>query len=204
MAWSVELSEFTLKFEPRGTLKIRALTNILVEMTSSPKVDPWWTLYVDDSSNPKGGGVVIILEGLVGVTFEYSLKFDFKASNNQAKYEALVIGLDLAQEVGARRVCCHTNSQLVVEHIKETYQRFDGSEVQHVPHTNNSHANTLVRMATTKIPHRRTILHRVLPSLVVDKPEILHAKTEDREWMTPIWNYLQQDTYTKEGSPTPS
>ena len=41
-----------------------------------------WTLYVDGSSNSKGSGVRVILEGLNDMTLEYSLKFDFKAINN--------------------------------------------------------------------------------------------------------------------------
>ncbi|RDY06963.1 hypothetical protein CR513_08991, partial [Mucuna pruriens] len=57
-------------------------------------------LYMDGLSNLKGGGTSIILEGLGEVVLEHSLKFDFKASNNQAKYEALLVGLDLALEVG--------------------------------------------------------------------------------------------------------
>ncbi|RDX75274.1 hypothetical protein CR513_44860, partial [Mucuna pruriens] len=65
-------------------------------MTSPLKEDPWWVLYVDDSLNPKGGGANIILEGPKDVTLEHSLKFDFKASNNQAKYEALLARLNLA------------------------------------------------------------------------------------------------------------
>ncbi|RDX60645.1 hypothetical protein CR513_61192, partial [Mucuna pruriens] len=31
-------------------------------------------------------------------------------------------------------------------------------------------------------------------SPTVDRPKVLHAKTEDQEWMTPIWNYLYNDS----------
>ena len=39
-------------------------------------------LYVDGSSNGKGSGVGVILEGSNDVTLEYSLKFDFQVTNN--------------------------------------------------------------------------------------------------------------------------
>ncbi|RDX63381.1 hypothetical protein CR513_58195, partial [Mucuna pruriens] len=55
-------------------------------MVSVPKEDPWWTLYVGGSSNSKGGGVGIILEGPRQVVLEHYLKFDFKASNNQVEH----------------------------------------------------------------------------------------------------------------------
>ena len=50
-------------------------------------------LYVDRSSNRRGSGVGVILEGSNKIVLKYSLKFDFKATNNQAEYEALVAGL---------------------------------------------------------------------------------------------------------------
>ena len=36
-----------------------------------------WTLYVDGSSNGRGSGAGVILEGLNDMTLEYSLKFNF-------------------------------------------------------------------------------------------------------------------------------
>ena len=60
------------------------------------------TLYVDGSSNRKGSGAGVILEGPNDIMLEYSLKFDFKATNNQAEYEALLAGLRLAKEVRAQ------------------------------------------------------------------------------------------------------
>ena len=44
----------------------------------------------------------VILEGPNGVLIEQSLRFAFKASNNQAEYEALIAGILLAKEMGAR------------------------------------------------------------------------------------------------------
>lgn len=46
----------------------------------------------------------VVLEGPNGFMLEHSLMFKFKASNNQAEYEALVAGLKLAKDIGARKV----------------------------------------------------------------------------------------------------
>ncbi|RDX80022.1 hypothetical protein CR513_39476, partial [Mucuna pruriens] len=105
--WLVELSEFVLKFEPRGAIKTqnpspsRLLGRDDITFGRRPMVG------VDDSSNPKGGGADIILEGPKDITLEYSLKFDFKASR---------------LKVGALQIRCHTDSQPVAKHIKGTYQ----------------------------------------------------------------------------------
>ena len=50
-------------------------------------------LYVDGLLNSKRNGVEIIIEVLDDIVLEHSLKFDFKATNKQVKYEALVVGL---------------------------------------------------------------------------------------------------------------
>ncbi|RDX96315.1 hypothetical protein CR513_21031, partial [Mucuna pruriens] len=55
-----------------------------------------WYLLVDRSSNRSGSGAEIILEGLTEIIIEQSLHFEFKASNNQAEYEALLAGMRLA------------------------------------------------------------------------------------------------------------
>lgn len=54
-----------------------------------------------------------MLEGPDGVLLEQSLHFGFKASNNQAEYEALIAGINLAREMGASELKVKSDSQLV-------------------------------------------------------------------------------------------
>jgi ribonuclease HI len=70
----------------------------VVELTSpSEETTPHvWLLFVDGASNLKGSAAGIGLEGLDDLLIEQSLKFEFKASNNQAEYEALIAGMTLA------------------------------------------------------------------------------------------------------------
>jgi len=51
---------------------------------------------VDGTSNKKGYGAGVVLENLNGVRLEQSLRFAFKASNNQAEYGALITDFSLA------------------------------------------------------------------------------------------------------------
>jgi len=75
----------------------------------------WWAMHVDNSSNRHGGGVGVILEGPNGVVMAQSLHFGFNATCNQAEYEAILVGLRLAKEVGAQRVQCRSHSKIIVE-----------------------------------------------------------------------------------------
>ena len=74
-------------------------------------------LYVDGSSNSKGSRAGIILEDQSGVSIEQSLRFMFKAKNNQVKYEALIASLRLAKELGVRNLIIKGDSQLVIGHV---------------------------------------------------------------------------------------
>jgi ribonuclease HI len=61
------------------------------------------------------------LENEEGMTAEYSLRFDFSTSNNQAEYEACVVGIKMANETVAVKITLCSDSQLVVSHIKGEY-----------------------------------------------------------------------------------
>ena len=56
----------------------------------------------------KQSGVILEKEGEIVV--ELSIKFNFPISNNQAKYEALIAGLQLASDVGATQLTVYSNS----------------------------------------------------------------------------------------------
>jgi len=52
---------------------------------------------------------------------EQALRFMFKASNNQAKYEALIVGMLLAKKLGARSLLVKSDSLLVTRQVKGEY-----------------------------------------------------------------------------------
>ncbi|XP_072054745.1 uncharacterized protein [Arachis hypogaea] len=93
--WAIELSEFDIQYQPRGSIKSQHLVDFIAELTEPCPVTPSseWTLFVDGASNPHGAGAGMLLESSEGIVLEHSLRFSFKASNNQAEYEALIAGL---------------------------------------------------------------------------------------------------------------
>lgn len=50
---------------------------------------------VDGSSGEQGTGAGVILESLDREKVFYAVRLKFKATNNQAKYKALIAGLEL-------------------------------------------------------------------------------------------------------------
>ena len=81
-----------------------------------------WVLYFDGSFNRSRGGVSVILEGLEGIAMEHSLKFDFQTTNNQAKYEALIVVLNLVKDMSVKSLTTRSNSLLVIGQIKKMYE----------------------------------------------------------------------------------
>ena len=60
-----------------------------------------------------------------GLRLEKSLRLGFRASNNEAKYEALIVGLQVVQRLGVEEVEVFSNSRLVVSHIEGSFEARD-------------------------------------------------------------------------------
>ncbi|XP_072054907.1 uncharacterized protein [Arachis hypogaea] len=211
LAWSIELSQFQIKFEPRNAIKARALTDFIAEMTPTKPTPEPWKLHVDGSSNSTHGGAGIILENQNGITIEQSIRYDFPVSNNQAEYEALLAGLNLAREVGAKILEVNTDSQVVCSQINGSYQTrdpllqqylkkvsetkegFEKVSIHHVPRERNARADLLSKLASTKSGHgNRSLIQEVVKTPSVSTEINAHLTSSNREsWTYPIWQYLR-------------
>ncbi|KAL0285826.1 UNVERIFIED_CONTAM: hypothetical protein Sangu_2762900 [Sesamum angustifolium] len=54
-----------------------------------------WLLHVDGSSTIQGSVAGIDITSTQGEDLEFAITFGFEASNNEAKYKALVIGMKM-------------------------------------------------------------------------------------------------------------
>lgn len=63
----------------------------------------------------QGSGVGAFLLSPQGEEFSLAIRFNFKASNNDAEYEALLARLWTAKYVGATRVLLYSDSQLAAQ-----------------------------------------------------------------------------------------
>ena len=57
----------------------------------------------------------LILTSPDGIDMEYALKFRFQSSNNEAEYEAVIAGLNLAHSMEADQLEICSDSQLVAK-----------------------------------------------------------------------------------------
>jgi ribonuclease HI len=144
-------------------------------------------LSVDGSSNKRGSGAGIVLEGPDGIQIEQSLRFNFKASNNQAEYEALIAGMSLAAEMEAKHLQVKSDSQLVVSQVQGDFQAkdeqlikyltkvdllkqgFDSFDIEHIPREKNERADLLAKLASTKKPgYNQSVIQEIVQQPTVE------------------------------------
>lgn len=77
---------------------------------------------MDGSRNESGSRIKLLLISPEGYKITTTIRFKFKAPNNEADNEALIVGLWLASHLKAENIHIYSDSQLVVSQIKEEYQ----------------------------------------------------------------------------------
>ena len=178
----------------------------LAEDTRATPNLPIWKLSVDGAANAQGSGAGIILTSLEGIDIQYALRFGFQASNNEAEYEVVITGLNLAHsmEVDQLEVC--NDSQLVVKQIEDTYEakgekmilylkkvqellrKFVLIQVRHIPREENFRADALAKLETASqedLNRLTPVEHLVEPSIDLYDEEVSPVMSEP-SWMDPI------------------
>ena len=73
----------------------------------------------------EGSGIGLVLISPENVIIEKSLRFDFSATNNEAEYEVLLIGMAMVQRMGGKSVKVFLDSRLVVSQVKGEFKAKD-------------------------------------------------------------------------------
>ena len=77
-----------------------------------------WRVYIDGVANQRGSGVGLVLVSPEKITIKKSLRLDFSTTNNEAKYEALLMGMAMVQRMGRKAVEIFLDLRLVVGQVK--------------------------------------------------------------------------------------
>ena len=77
-----------------------------------------WRVYIDGVMNQRGFGVGLVVSSLENIIIEKSLRLGFSTTNNEAEYEALLVGMTMVYKMGGKIVEIFSNSRLVVGQLK--------------------------------------------------------------------------------------
>ncbi|XP_071714545.1 uncharacterized protein [Rutidosis leptorrhynchoides] len=126
-----------------------------------PVHDETWDLFTDGASCAEGAGAGLLLASPSGEEHTYVLRFNFEVINNEAEYEALLAGLNIAYKIHVPKLHAFTDSKLVANQfngsfdahelsmqkylklLQESAMRFEHFELAQVPRSQNKKADAL-------------------------------------------------------------
>ncbi|GAV64654.1 RVT_3 domain-containing protein, partial [Cephalotus follicularis] len=82
-------------------------------------------------------GAGLVLTSPDGWTLEYALRFGFKATNNEAEWEALIAGLTIVKHLEVQKLEASSDSQLVVGLVSGEYEVREDTMAKYLAHVQN-------------------------------------------------------------------
>jgi ribonuclease HI len=158
-------------------------------------------MYFDGSKRIQGAGAGVVLISPQYDKLKYVLQMSFpQASNNEAKYKALLHGMKMAKTYGATRLKIFGDSNLIVQQVmnkcdaisdnitayKNLYYHlegtFDGCEVSHVSRASNEKANNLANIGSQCLPVPQGVFWEEIieRSIKTAKPLLQRGKRQAR------------------------
>ena len=130
---------------PRTSIKAQVLADLVAEFTEPlmEELEPAentdgklvgtisqhgilpWEVYVDGALNQEGSRIGLVLISPEKVIVEKSLRLDFSATNNEAEYEALLMGIAMVQKMGGKSVKIFLDSRLIIGQVKGEFEAKD-------------------------------------------------------------------------------
>jgi ribonuclease HI len=158
-------------------------------------------MFFDGSLMKTGAGAGLLFISPLGKHLRYVLRLHFPASNNVAEYEALVNGLQIAIELGVRRLDTRGDSQLVIDQVMKNSHcrdpkmeaycdevrrlegKFYGLELNHIARRYNETADELAKIASGRTTVPPDVFSQDLhqPSVKIDDTPELEAPSAQPE-----------------------
>ncbi|XP_074305173.1 uncharacterized protein LOC141640186 [Silene latifolia] len=187
--WSVHLSGYDIMYDPRTAIKSQSLTDFVSDF--SPAIQ---NLADKEILALKGDNDAEVWQIHIDAQ---AVRCEFKATNKETEYEALILGLRLALDMGIRNLQVYSESLLIVNHVNDEYvardskmiaylkvakelkQKFKDFKLKQVPRDQNVEADALATLGATFKPTELAnipIAHMLDPSIQkaeeIDKGEL--------------------------------
>lgn len=168
-------------------------------------------LHFDGFPSEPEGGVGVVLTSLEGKSLALSYKIAFACTNNEAKYEALVLGLLVARSIGIKNILVKGDSNFVIrqvtDHIevKEPFlaiyrecvftlaQALKSFKFHYMPRVENKQADALATFgAKVQLEGAQakcfSIAKKIQPFNILEMP---YYSMEEDDWHQPIMHKLK-------------
>ncbi|XP_027368832.1 uncharacterized protein LOC113874822 [Abrus precatorius] len=215
--WALALTKYSLIYKPLKFVKGQVVADFVVDHSIPIKEIDFISLkssklYFDGSSHRNGVGIGILIISPDEIPTKLRFEIKTTCSNNEAEYEALLAGLEILLNFGARNVIIRGDSELVIKQLTKEYkclsknlveywvkvnkllQKFEEVILEHIPRDKNQEANELALIASKyRISSENlTKLTEIREKLGSTNLEILNINDlTDQDWRKPLVNYLK-------------
>ena len=231
--WVLLLSKFDIKYVTQKPVKGRAIADHLAHCSPEKAEEiqgdfldedivgievESWKMYFNRATNQNGSGIGVLLIFSKGTHIPFSSRFNFPTTNNATKYEACIIGLQVALGLGVKELEEYGDSTLIVSQIHNKWKiqeemlmpyheclqkwalKFSKIQYQYVPRMQNQIADALATMASMidgpKEDEARPIVleQKEKPAycMIIEEDE---EKNGEDKWYSNILQYLEDGTY---------
>lgn len=98
------------------------MDHVMIEPSLNMVDTNLWRLYFYRSSHKDGTGIEVLILSPQDILTRFKCRIDEKCSNNEVEYEALVTGLRILEELGARKIEVRGDSELVIKQVTREYK----------------------------------------------------------------------------------
>ena len=231
--WGTILGALDIKYMSRTSIKGQVFADLVAKFAETPLEDGVekqnmngksvreisfqeplsWKVYINGVAKHKGSGMGLVLIYSKRITIEKSLRLGFLVTNNEAEYEALLVG-KMVQKIGGKAVEIFSNSRLVVKQVQGELEARDPrmqeylSRVRHlqlgfesfnlsqIPRSRNTHADSLATLATSSAQSLpQVILVEDLCKPIETEKNVVqvHQIRVSPSWMDSIVLFLRKD-----------
>jgi ribonuclease HI len=124
------LSEHTIDFRKRSTIKSQVLADFVVDWTppsntvQDEELVPVWEIRCDRAWGRKGAGIAAIVTSPAGFKLRYVARLDYldpsdRCTNNTTEYEALLLGLRKVRALGASNFLVKCDAEVIKDHVEK-------------------------------------------------------------------------------------
>ncbi|XP_070667455.1 uncharacterized protein [Malus domestica] len=181
--WALLLNQYEIIYVPAKAVKGQALADFLADHPISADwkisddlpdeevfyidIFPTWTMFFDGSARADGAGAGVVFMSPQSHILPYSFQLSELCSNNVAEYQAMIIGLQMAINMGIIALEIFGDSKLIINQLLTEYevrkddlipyfrlatqllQEFETVTLEHVPRKENQMADALANLASS-------------------------------------------------------
>ena len=93
----------------------------LKEKIKDEKVDEIWRMNFDGAHSRARKGAGVVITSPKGKIFNFAYKLEFEETNNVVEYEALLLGLETAKDMGIKMLSISGDSDLIILQVKNEF-----------------------------------------------------------------------------------